>query len=93
MGFAFFEAAHTNQDEKIVCWIIGTGEEFHVQAQNEDGTTILPIWGPKYHGGQLGTSWHRMGTGFNFPELGCLKITVTRGVTTGEISLDVLDPQ
>jgi len=52
----FFEAAHTNEDEKIVWRITGTGEEFHVQAQNEDGTIILPIWGPEYQGGQLGTS-------------------------------------
>jgi hypothetical protein len=89
----FFDAAHANEDEKIVWRITGIGEEFHAQAQNEDGTIILPIWGPEYHGGsnweRPGTEW---GTGFNFPELGCWTITVTRGATTGEITLDVLGP-
>jgi hypothetical protein len=32
----------------------GTVEEFHVQAHNEDGTIILPIWGPEYHGAPIG---------------------------------------
>lgn len=90
----FFESAHTNDDEKIVWRITGAGEEFRAQAQNEDGTIILPVWGPEYHGG---SNWERpgaeWGTGFSFPEPGCWKITVTRGVTTGEISLDVLGPQ
>ncbi|SRR6266487_5039537 len=89
----FFETAHANEDEKIVWRITGTGEEFHAQAQSEDGTIILPIWGPEYHGGsnweRPGTEW---GTGFNFPEPGCWTITVTRGATTGEIALDVLSP-
>jgi len=89
----FFEAAHTNEDKKIVCRITGTGEEFHAQAQNEHGTSILPVWGPEYHGGsnweRPGTEW---GTGFNFPEPGCWTITITRGKTMGEIALDVLDP-
>ncbi len=40
----FFESAHTNDDEKIVWRITGAGEEFRAQAQNEDGTIILPVW-------------------------------------------------
>jgi hypothetical protein len=89
----FFDIAHANEDKKIVWRITGAGEEFHVQAQNEDGMIILPIWGPEYHGG---SSWHRpgdeWGTGFNFPEAGCWALTVTRGVTKGEITLNVLAP-
>ena len=89
----FFETAHTNEDEKIVWRITGTGQEFHAQAQNGDGTIILPVWGPEYHGG---SNWERpgseWGTGFNFPEPGCWTITITRGTTMGEIALDVLGP-
>ena len=88
----FFETAHTNEDEKIVWRITGEGDEFHAQAQSEDGTNWAPIW-TEYHGG---SNWHRpgqeWGTGFNFPKPGCWKITVTRGETTGEIALEVLDP-
>jgi hypothetical protein len=88
----FFETAHTNEDEKIVWRITGEGDEFHAQAQSEDGTNLAPIW-TEYHGG---SNWHRpgqeWGTGFNFPKPGCWKITVTRGETTGEIALEVLDP-
>jgi hypothetical protein len=89
----FFDTAHANEDKKIVWRITGTGEEFHAQAQNENGKVILPIWGPDYHGG---STWNRpgqeWGTGFNFPEPGCWTITVTQGETIGEIALDVLGP-
>jgi hypothetical protein len=88
----FFETAHINEDEKIVWRITGEGDEFYAQAQNETGTVLTPIW-TEYHGG---SSWQRpgqeWGTGFNFPEPGCWTITVTRGATEGEISLDVLTP-
>jgi hypothetical protein len=88
----FFETAHTNEDEKIVWRITGEGDEFHAQAQSEDGTILTPIW-TEYHGG---SNWQRpgqeWGTGFNFPKPGCWEITVTRGETTGEIALDVLGP-
>ena len=88
----FFDKAHANMDEKFVWRITGSGE-FHIQAQNEKGEIILPIWGPEYHGG---SNWERpgdeWGTGFNFPEPGCWKITVNRGTTTGEITLEVVAP-
>ena len=88
----FFETAHTNEDEKIVWRITGEGDEFHSQAQNENGTIIKPIW-IEYHGG---SNWQRpgqeWGTGFNFSEPGCWKITVARGETIGEIAVDVLGP-
>jgi len=87
----FFETAHMNEDEKIVWRITGEGDDFHAQAQSEDGTILAPIW-TEYHGG---SNWHRpgqeWGTGFNFPKPGCWKITISRGETTGEIALDVLD--
>ena len=89
----FFETAHAGEDEKIVWRITGEGDVFEAQAQSEDGTTIQPIW-KEYHGG---SNWHRpgqeWGTGFNFPTPGCWTITVTRGKTTGTISLDVQGPQ
>lgn len=88
----FFETARTNEDQKIVWRITGECDQFHAQAQSEDGILLTPIWA-EYHGG---SNWQRpgqeWGTGFNFPEPGCWKITVTRGETTGEIALEVLGP-
>ena len=88
----FFETAHINEDEKIVWRITGEGDRFHAEAQNENGTFLTPVW-TEYHGG---SNWQRpgqeWGIGFNFPEPGCWTITVTRGTTTGEISLEVLPP-
>lgn len=90
----FFDQAHVNNVEKIVWRITGTDKEFTAQAQQEDGTIILPTWGPDYHG--QSSNWERpgdeWGTGFNFPQPGCWKVTVTRGATSGEIRLDVLAP-
>ena len=40
----FFEAAHVNEDEKIVWRITGESDEFHAQAQNEEGKILTPIW-------------------------------------------------
>lgn len=90
----FFEKAQANRDLKIV-WrvtVTGPGTEIHVQAQNEEGTIIQPIWGPEFHPEsnweRPGTEW---GTGFNFPEPGCWTVTMKVGATEGEISLDVLN--
>jgi hypothetical protein len=86
----FFETAHVNEDEKIVWRITGEEDQFQAQAASEDGTIIEPVW-MEYHGG---SNWHRpgqeWGTGFNFPTAGCWTITVTRGKTSGTVSLDVL---
>jgi hypothetical protein len=88
----FFETARANQEAKIVWRITGETDEFQAQAQSETGTVIQPIW-VEYHGG---SNWERpgqeWGTGFNFPTSGCWTITVLRGETTGEISLDVFAP-
>lgn len=88
----FFDTAHAREDEKIVWRITGEGDTFDAQAQSEAGTIIQPIW-KEYHGG---SNWQRpgqeWGTGFNFPASGCWTITVTRGETTGTISLDVQSP-
>ena len=89
----FFDEPHANEDLKLVWRITGTSPEFTAQAQHEDGTTSLPIWGPESHGS---SNWERpgqeWGTGFNFSEPGCWTITVTSGKTQGEIMLDVLPP-
>jgi hypothetical protein len=89
----FFDQAHVKREEKIVWRITGTGTQFSVQAKHEDGTVILPTWGPDYHG--RGSNWDRpgeeWGTGFNFPKPGCWTLTVTRGATIGEIRLEVLE--
>jgi hypothetical protein len=86
----FFETAHAKEDAKIVWRITGKGGTFEAQAQSEAGVVIQPIW-KDYHGD---SNWQRpgqdWGTGFNFPAPGCWTITVTRGETTGTISLDVL---
>ncbi len=88
----FFDQTQARQDAKIVWRVTGTGQ-LTVQAQQEDGTIIQPIWGPEYHGG---SNWDRpgdeWGTGFNFPEPGCWTLTVTRGEATGEIRLEVVAP-
>lgn len=94
-GLLFFDKATPNTDLKFV-WritVTGTGAGFHAQAQNENGTIILPVWGPDYH---ESSTWQRpgmeWGTGFNFPEVGCWTITVSLGTTRGEISIDVQKP-
>lgn len=73
----FFKEAYTKKDEKIVWRISGTGGDLIIQAQNEAGTIISPIWGLEYHGrsnrNRPGEEW---GTGFNFPEPGCWALTV-----------------
>jgi hypothetical protein len=91
----FFDTAHANEELKFV-WRItftGIGQGFHAEARNEKGMTILPVWGPDFH---ESSTWKRpgeeWGTGFNFPTSGCWTITVTSGVTKGEIYLDVLPP-
>ena len=88
----FFETAQANEEEKIVWRITGESDEFQAHAQNDEGTVVEPTW-IEYHGG---SNWQRpgqeWGTGFNFPTPGCWTITVSRGETTGEISLDVLAP-
>lgn len=89
----FFDKAHAKEDLKIVWRITGSGEQFTVQARNEDGTVVSPTWGPDYHGS---STWERpgyeWGTGFNFPKPGCWTLTATRGTTIGEIRLDILAP-
>ena len=91
----FFDKATPNTDLKFV-WritVTGAGLGFHAQAQNENGTVILPVWGPDYH---ESSTWQRpgmeWGTGFNFPEPGCWTITVSLGTTKGEIYVDVVSP-
>jgi hypothetical protein len=87
----FFGEAHANEELKIVWRATGTGLEFTAEAQHEDGTIILPIWGPEFH---ESSTWERpgqeWGTGFNFSEPGCWTITVSSGETRGEIILNVL---
>ena len=87
----FFGQAVVNEEEKIVWRITGTGEKPIVQAQYEDGTIVLPVWGPEYHDS---STWERpgeeWGTGFKFPKSGCWAITVTSGSTSGQIVLDVI---
>ena len=89
----FFDKAHAKQDLKIVWRITGSGKQFTVQARHEDGTVSFPTWGPDDHGG---SNWDRpgyeWGTGFNFPKPGCWTLTAARGMTIGEIRLDVLAP-
>jgi hypothetical protein len=86
----FFDKGHAREDLKIVWRITGSGNQFKVQARNEDGTVIDPIWGPDYHGS---SDWERAGyewgTGFNFPKPGCWTLTAARGTTKGEIRLIV----
>ena len=91
----FFDKATSNTDLKFVWRITATGGaiRFQAQAKNENGTIILPAWGPDYH---ESSTWQRpgieWGTGFNFPEPGCWTITVSLGATKGEIYLDVVSP-
>jgi hypothetical protein len=87
----FFEKAQTTAEVKIVWRMTGTDELFTVQGRHDDGTVILPSWGPEYH---EGSNWDRpgdeWGTGFQFPKSGCWTLTATRGTASGEIRLNVL---
>lgn len=68
----FFDSATPSKDLKFAWRITSSGEglDFHAQAQNESGKTILPIWEPEYHGG---SSWQRpgieWGAGFLFSRI------------------------
>jgi hypothetical protein len=90
----FFDTAHAKEELKIVWRITGTDSAFTIQAEHEDGTIIVPIWGPASHGS---STWDRpgkeWGTGFNFPEPGCWTLNATLGETKGQIILNVLPSQ
>ena len=90
----FFDEAHAKDDLKTVWRITGEGLSFTAEAQHEDGTTTLPIWGPDFH---ESSTWKRpgkeWGTGFNFPKPGCWTLKVILGRTKGEIILNVLPAQ
>jgi hypothetical protein len=87
----FFGMAIADVENKIVWRITGTGETPTIQAEHEDGTVILPFWGPQYH---EDSTWERpgdeWGTSFKFPKPGCWTLTVNSGSTSGEIRLDVI---
>ncbi len=87
----FFNKAVVSKEEKIVWRITGSRGDFTVQAQNDEGTIISPVWGPEYH---ESSTWERpgeeWGTGFNFPKAGCWKLTASYGETIGQIGLDVV---
>jgi hypothetical protein len=88
----FFDKARVNEDAKIVWRITGEEGEFQSQAENDAGTILSPIWVEQHEGSNWERPGAEWGTGFNFPEPGCWRITVTRGDTIGEIALDVIDP-
>lgn len=89
----FFSRAQVERELKIVWKITGESEKISVEAKHEDGTVVLPTWGPEKH---EGSNWDRpgaeWGTGFNFPKPGCWTLTATHGTVTGVIGLEVLPP-
>ena len=91
--FPYHLPVWSDEDLKIVWRMTGTGD-FNLKAQHIDGTVILPMWGPEEHGG---SSWQRpgdeWGTGFHFPEAGCWRILVQRGMDIGEVDLLVVPNQ
>jgi hypothetical protein len=88
--FPYHLPVWSDEDLKIVWRMTGAGN-FSLEAQHTDGTVTQPIWGPDAHSG---SSWQRpgdeWGTGFHFPEAGCWRILVQRGVDTGEVDLLVV---
>jgi hypothetical protein len=53
----FFKTAWTKADQKIIWRVTGEGDVFKVQAQNEFGTIIEPVW-KEYHDS---SNWERPG--------------------------------
>ena len=80
-----------NRQTKMVFRLTGTGE-FNVVARHEDGTEILPSWGPNDHGsdgssyGRPGNEW---GMAFTFPSGGCWNIHLTRGGDSADVWVHV----
>lgn len=78
---------------KMVFRLTGEGE-FDVYARHEDGTQIVPSWGPNDHGtddsnyGRPGNEW---GMAFTFPTAGCWNIHFTRGTETADVWLPAGD--
>jgi hypothetical protein len=74
------------KEMKIVFGMTAFHQPFRAVAP--DGSTLLPVWGPSFHGS---SSWDRQpgaewGAGFVFPEPGCWRIGVG---TRGDLFLDV----
>lgn len=71
----------------MVFRLAGMGD-FDVLARHEDGTEIMPNWGPNDHGtdgssyGRPGNEW---GLAFTFPIEGCWNIHFTRGVDSADV--------
>jgi len=80
-----------NRQIKMVFRLTGTGG-FDVVARHEDGTEIVPNWGPNDHGtdsssyGRPGNEW---GMAFTFPLEGCWKIHFTRGADSADVWVHV----
>ncbi len=81
----------TGHEVKIVWRMTGFGN-FSIVARHEDGTEVLPTWGPEAHGG---STWERpgaeYGTGFIFPKAGCWRMIVQHGNDSGEVVFRVAD--
>jgi hypothetical protein len=76
---------------KMVFRLTGDGV-FDVVARHQDGTEIVPNWGPNDHGtdgssyGRPGNEW---GMAFTFPAPGCWNLHFTRGASTADVWLFV----
>lgn len=85
------KAFQTGREVKIVWRMTGAGD-FRIMARHEDGTEVLPAWGPEAHGG---SNWERpgveYGTGFTFPKAGCWRMMVQQGKDVGEVIFRVAD--
>lgn len=80
-----------NRQIKMAFRLTGTGE-FNVVARHDDGTEIVPNWGPNNHGtdsssyGRPGNEW---GMAFTFPSEGCWNIHFTRGDDSADVWVQV----
>lgn len=78
-----------NEEVKIVWRSTGEGS-LTIEADDQDGVSIEPIWGPDVHGS---SNWERpgqeWGTGWIFPSTGCWTFDVSRGDNTAEMVVEV----
>lgn len=74
---------------KIVWRVTGEGE-FEADARGPEGVTIGPAWVEQHSGSNWARPGQEWGTGWEFPEPGCWTLTITRGDTEAEISIEVV---
>jgi hypothetical protein len=81
------------EDIKVVWRMTGSGV-FTFRISDAAGRTVPALWGPESHSG---STWvhpgDEVGTGFNFPHVGCWDIHIDRSDASGDLWLEVVSPR